>query len=99
MSKHEVFSEPQAYTPESLAAHWGVSATSIRAQCRAGQIRHFKLGKLYRIPVKVVEEIEKCQTSASGDSAVDYVSIGTSMESAHGISLRHAPERKQRPKP
>ena len=64
------------FTPETLAAHWGVSASSIRSRCNAGHLPHFRFGKLYRIPANVVEEIEACQISASDDSVEDSVSTG-----------------------
>ncbi|WP_147393065.1 helix-turn-helix domain-containing protein [Paracoccus siganidrum] len=38
------------FTPESLAEKWGVSATSIRNKCNTGELRHFRFGRLYRIP-------------------------------------------------
>jgi len=88
---------PRPYTPESLALHWGVSATSIRNMCQAGDLRHFRVGRLYRIPAAAVEEFEKCQTSASDGSGAGIASIGEAMmETGSAISLRHAPERRQR---
>lgn len=86
------------FTPETLANRWGVSATMIRNMCGVGQIEHFRLGKLYRIPAKAVEEYE-CQKSASDDCAADSASTGEAMTgSDNAISLRHAPARKRRQK-
>ncbi|WP_413777641.1 helix-turn-helix domain-containing protein [Thalassovita sp.] len=82
------------FTPETLAAAWGCSAETVRNLCRSGTLKHFRLGRLYRIPANAVEEYE-CQTSASDVSEVVSVSTGPSQtESAPGLSLRHAPERK-----
>lgn len=86
------------YDPERLAKRWGCSATSIRNQCQAGQLRHFRLGRLYRIPASVVEEIEGCNSTLDG-SAEDTASTGMRTESEGGIVLKHAPERKQRQRP
>ncbi|WP_109464380.1 helix-turn-helix domain-containing protein [Albibacillus kandeliae] len=84
------------FTPETLADRWGVSATTIRNQCAAGEIPHFRLGRLYRIPANAVEEIEKCQISPSVGSGEASASPGTTGASGGAISLRHAPERKRR---
>ena len=86
------------YDPKSLAEKWGVSATTIRNRCDAGELPHFRLGKLYRIPAKIVEEIESCQTSASDDLEAVSASTGALREDESVISLRHAPERKPRQK-
>ncbi|MFD0979275.1 helix-turn-helix domain-containing protein [Tropicimonas aquimaris] len=83
------------FTPESLAERWGVSATSIRNRCQSGDIPHFRLGRLYRIPEKVVMEFETCASTSDG-CGEDTASIGMKTESVDGISLRHAPERKRR---
>ena len=83
------------YSPETLALRWGCSAATIRNRCAAGEIAHFRLGRLYRITDRTVEEIE-CQTSPSGDSEEDSASSGTRTGSDTAISLRHAPERKRR---
>lgn len=76
------------FTPETLANRWGVSATMIRNMCGAGEIEHFRLGKLYRIPAKAVEDYE-CQTSASDGLEVVSASTGeTNTASGNAISLR-----------
>ena len=91
--------EARPFSPESLADRWECSAESIRQQCRQGRIKHFRLGRLYRIPAQIVEDIEKCQTSQSDVSGADSASFGVRTESADAISLRHAPERKRKQKP
>ena len=82
------------FTPEMLADRWGVSATTVRNMCMDGSLQHFRLGRLYRIPAYTVEEIEKCQTSASEGSEAAFASIGEKTENGAAISLRHAPERR-----
>ncbi|MCP4827202.1 helix-turn-helix domain-containing protein [Shimia sp. Alg240-R146] len=82
------------FTVEALADRWGVSATTIRTQCNEGKLRHFRLGRLYRIPASFVEEVEACQTSTSVDFEGDSASSGKKTENEDVISLRHAPERK-----
>lgn len=97
MGKHETMHHP--FTPETLAERWGVTANAIRKKCAAGELAHFRFGKLYRIPHDVVKEFETCQTSASADCAGDTVSTGLGLTASElGISLRHAPERKRKPK-
>lgn len=87
------------FTPETLANRWGVSAQKVRNMCIDGEVAHFRLGKLYRIPAVAVEEYEECQTSTSGVSEAGSASTGaTTPESVSAISLRHAPERKRRQK-
>lgn len=48
------------YTPERLAERWECSAATIRNLCRDGKLAHFKVGKEYRIPLRIVEGIEAC---------------------------------------
>ncbi|WP_146227487.1 helix-turn-helix domain-containing protein [Pseudoroseicyclus aestuarii] len=81
------------YTPETLAARWDVSATSIRNMCQRGDLSHFRIGKLYRIPATTVEEVE-CQTLVLGGSGEAFASTGARAEDDDVISLRHAPERR-----
>lgn len=97
MGRHETVRGP--YSPETLAERWGVSANAVRKRCAAGDLKHFRFGKLYRIPADVVEEFEACQTSASEDFAADIASTGPAPKTNEfGINLRHAPERKPRQK-
>ena len=87
------------FTPETLANRWGVSAQKVRNMCAAGEVAHFRLGKLYRIPAVAVEEYEECQILASGGSEAVSASTGTTQpENVSAISLRHSPERKRRQK-
>ena len=86
------------FSPETLAERWGCSAATVRNKCAAGELPHFRLGKLYRIPLHVVEGIEQCQTLPLEGSEGASAPSGTRTGSADGISLRHAPERKRRQK-
>lgn len=86
------------FTPESLAMHWDVSAASIRNMCQSGELRHFRVGRLYRIPAAAVEELEECQKSALEDSEAGSAPIGGMGLQEGVISLRQAPERRQRRK-
>lgn len=87
--------QAKPFTPETLALRWKVSAATIRNQCNEKTLPHFRLGRLYRIPAAIVEEIETCQTSVSDDSETVSASIGARTESEGVISLRHVPERTQ----
>lgn len=42
--------------PEGAARLLGISAASIRAACRSGEIPNVKVGKLYRIPTSWIRE-------------------------------------------
>ncbi|WP_369531321.1 helix-turn-helix domain-containing protein [Shimia thalassica] len=86
------------FTPSTLADRWGVSATTIREQCNQGALKHFRLGRQYRIPAAIVKEMEECQTSVSDDLEAGSAYTGGKTESEDVISLRHAPERKRNPK-
>lgn len=68
------------FTPEMLANRGGVSATTVRNMCIDGSLSHLRLGRLYRIPAAVVEEIEECQISASDGSEAGTASIGGKKE-------------------
>ena len=85
------------FTPETLANRWGISATTVRNMCGSGELGHFRLGSLYRIPMAVVEEIENCKSQSDG-SEVDTASHGRKTEGGGAISLRHARERRPKAK-
>lgn len=92
--------QAKPYTPETLAERWGCSATTIRNLCGAGEIEHFRLGRMYRIPAHVVEGLEGCQKSPSENYEAATRSTGKMMSQANDavISLRHAPARKRKQK-
>jgi excisionase family DNA binding protein len=55
------------FSPETLGERWLCSSEKIRQMCRKGELSHFRLGKLIRIPANEVERLE-CQNTASSDT-------------------------------
>lgn len=53
------------FTPDQLAKRWDCTSNAIRDMCKRKELDHFRVGKLYRIPVRVVEEKERCGTDSS----------------------------------
>ena len=53
------------FSSEELAERWGVSAQHIRDLIGKGELRHFRVGRLIRIPATVVREFEECLTTGS----------------------------------
>lgn len=51
-------------TVDQAASHLGCSASHIRSLCARGELRHFRLGRLIRIPAAAMEELE-CASSGS----------------------------------
>jgi len=49
---------PTLFTVSSLASHWGVSTTFIYSLMHSGDLPAFRLGKLWRVRGKAVEEYE-----------------------------------------
>lgn len=45
-------------TPAELAERWGCSHSSVVALCVQGKLRHFRIGKMYRIPADAIIEYE-----------------------------------------
>ena len=90
------------YSCETLAARWSCSAETVRQLCKTGKLKHFRLQRLYRIPATAVDEYEQqCKASVSDTSAEASASTGRipGAESGDAISLRHAPDRRRKPKP
>jgi len=46
------------FSPETLAERWGCSARHVRDLCNEGQLRHFKVGRMFRIRREALEEFE-----------------------------------------
>src|SRR2546423_13533497 len=62
----------RAYTPAALALRWQCSERHVRNLVAKGKLRAFRLGgKLLRIPVEAVEEMERCPAIALGDLEAD----------------------------
>ena len=84
-------------TPEMLADRWLCSAETVRQLVKRGDLRGFRLGRMFRITMEAVEEYEACQNIGSVGSTDGLSSPGTMQtESAGAIVLTHAPERKPR---
>ncbi|MBV8592697.1 MAG: helix-turn-helix domain-containing protein [Caulobacteraceae bacterium] len=58
-----------AYTAEGLAAHWGVSAATVRNLVRGGELRAFRVGRQIRIRPEAAEEYERCKETGTGASS------------------------------
>ena len=51
----------QAYTTEEVAERWNCTRGTIISMIKRGELSAFKIGKAYRIPIKIVQEHEECQ--------------------------------------
>ena len=49
------------FSPDSLADRWLVSAETVRQLCHQGRLRHFRIGRKFRIPHDAVIEFETGQ--------------------------------------
>ncbi|KQP61095.1 helix-turn-helix domain-containing protein [Methylobacterium sp. Leaf108] len=77
-------------TPALVAARWGCSERHVRNMAKRGDLGHFRLGgKLLRIPLSAVEEIE-CQTLMKSGSSTESAS-SRSGETANGNVTALAP--------
>ena len=59
---------PGFFTVETLAKRWGVSRHPIDQMIAQGELPHFRVGKLIRIPEKFIEEYEQCSHSDSNST-------------------------------
>ncbi|WP_390922784.1 excisionase family DNA-binding protein [Parasedimentitalea psychrophila] len=86
------------YTPDQLGERWHCSGETVRLLVKSGALRGFRVGRMIRIPRDAVEEYE-CPKSTSDGLEADSVSIGMiAPANEFAVSLRHAPERTQKPK-
>lgn len=74
------------YTPETLAERWHCSAETIRQMCARGELRHFRVGRMLRIPAAAVEDLE-CGNIESGGSRADSSSHGQAMTGGEGATV------------
>lgn len=58
----------QLFTPRQLAERWQVHKSTVSRLCQAGDLRAFRVGDLWRIPLESVEEFER--RTANRDQAV-----------------------------
>jgi excisionase family DNA binding protein len=90
---------PKPLTPDLLADRWQVSAETIRQLVRRGELRAFKVGRMFRIPMEVIEEYEACQITGLDDSMGDSLSHGTmNVELGGAIVLTHTQLRRLKAK-
>src|ERR1700758_3590784 len=81
-------SRARSFTPAELAREWQCSERHTRNLVAKGQLRAFRLGgKLLRIPLEAVEEMEQCPAIASEGSTENSSSCSTSQESADASGL------------
>jgi excisionase family DNA binding protein len=50
---------PEVFSVRSLAEWWGVSQTTVHARIKSGDLKYFKLGKLFRIRKDAVQKYER----------------------------------------
>lgn len=87
------------HTPETLADLWHVSAETIRQLCHQGRLRHFRVGRMFRISTAAVEEFEACQNTESEGSMGASSSPGMITASDGVIVLTHSRPRGPRQRP
>ena len=63
---------PEFFTVETLARRWGCSRHPIDQMIAQGELPHFRVGKLIRIPEKFIEEYEQCLHSNSNSDEKEY---------------------------
>lgn len=56
-------------TVDQVAEHLGYSGEHVRRLCRDGVIRHFRLGKLIRIPADALKELEESASVSTKNKA------------------------------
>lgn len=64
------------YSSEELAERWGCSAQHIRDLIAKGALRHFRVGRLIRVPAVAVKEFEECPSTAPSSSEANTMPSG-----------------------
>lgn len=59
MTQPDTPTVPTTYTPEELATRWKVHYNTVMSLIKSGEIAHYKVGRQYRIPQDVVEDMEQ----------------------------------------
>lgn len=49
----------RAYSPQTLAEHWGVSSATVRNLIRRGDLKAFRIGRQLRVRPEWVETYER----------------------------------------
>ena len=88
----------RALTPKDVAQMWQVSDRTVQKLCETGELRAFRVGRMFRIRPEDVETFE-CSTSPSDGLRDGSSSHGE--RAAHGaaIALMHAPAKRPKRKP
>lgn len=87
-----------AYTPETLADRWEVSAATVRNLVRAGSLRAFRVGRQIRIRPDDVTAYEDAQCQNSGElSSTEGSMPGSDRGTARPSGSRSAPPIYTRP--
>ncbi len=55
--------DDRPFTPDTLADRWDVSAETVRQLCHRGELRSFRVNRMFRIPHAAVEEFEAREAS------------------------------------
>ncbi|MBN9305968.1 MAG: excisionase family DNA-binding protein [Devosia sp.] len=74
------------FSSEELAQRWGVSAQHVRDLIAKGTLRHFRVGRLIRIPATAVREFEECPTTAPNYTAENSTQSGPMPEVKRNVS-------------
>ncbi|MBS8227213.1 excisionase family DNA-binding protein [Vannielia litorea] len=91
-------SDKKPYSCQTLAERWSCSPETVRQMTRNGALPSFRLGKMIRIPAEAVVEHEACNNTPSSVSAEVSRLSRLRAGSGDGIVLRHAIERRPKPK-
>ena len=68
--------DSRPYSSAELAERWGVSDQHIRDLIAKGKLRHFRVGRLIRIPAVAVRDFEECQPTVSSSTEADTMPSG-----------------------
>src|ERR1700730_11988373 len=82
---------PQVLRPKDLADRWGCSQRHVRDLLRQGTLPSFRIGgKLIRIPIEAVEEIERCSQNL-GLSSIEDGSMPNGVKTTSNVAKRFVP--------
>jgi excisionase family DNA binding protein len=91
-----VMMDDRPYSTYELAERWGVSDQHIRDLIRSGELQHFRVGRLIRVPAAAVREKELCQntepssTGEAGTPSGQKVGKRTDARSAPKIVMKRS---------
>ena len=99
MTATQAETRPVVHTPDTLAALWCVSGSTIRNLIKRGELRAVRIGSQYRITSDAVEDY-LCSNSQSGGSRGDTSSLGRARTESgrdSGYLLKHAQTQNGKP--